>query len=103
MAPGKKVRTDVSKSGDDTTAFAAEGETRPAVTTDAVRAVSGAVMRASLGVMILSLATEAASAVAVEELSGTTKALEEQVSIEKWSRLNAAAKYPDFIVIYNLR
>jgi hypothetical protein len=53
--------------------------------------------------MILSLATEAASAVAVEELSGTTKALEEQVSIEKWSRLNAAAKYPDFIVIYNLR
>jgi hypothetical protein len=102
MAPGKKVRTDVSKSGDATTAFAAEGETRP-VTTDAARAVSGAVMRASLGVMILSLATEAASAVAVEELSGTTKALEEQVSIEKWSRLNAAAKYPDFIVIYNLR
>lgn len=113
-APGKNVRTDVSKSGDDTMAFAGVGvvvRAENAMVDAVMAAVRGAVMRASLGVirslvLVLVLVSEAARAlllvlvlVAVLVAEGmTTKALEEQVPIEKRRMLNAAEKDPVFII-----
>lgn len=115
-APGKNVRTDVSKSGDDTMAFAGVGvvvRAENAMVDAVMAAVRGAVMRASLGVirslvlvLVLVLVSEVARAlvlvlvlVAVLVAEGmTTKALEEQVPIEKRRMLNAAEKDPVFII-----
>ena len=109
-APGKNVRTDVSKSGEDTIAFAGVGVVVRVenAMVDAVRAaVRGAVIRASLGVIRSFLVSEAARAllvavaVAVLVAEGmTTKALEEQIPIDKRRMLNAAEKDPVFISLF---
>lgn len=88
-APGKKVLTDVSKSGEATSASAGE---EFATSVDAANAESGALIRASLGVIRLSLSgTDANNAELLVFTSGATKAL------APTKRLKAAANDPVFI------
>jgi hypothetical protein len=106
-APGKKVRMLVSKSGEDTIAFAGVGvvvRVENAMVDAVSAAVRGAVIRASLGVirsflLLLVLVPEADSALvlAVVAEGMITKAFEEQVFIDKRRMLNAAEKDPVFI------